>query len=90
MPVSREGSGETQLYFTSCKRDDPDLSVILTPRNSLVVTVKQVLVLEPALQYVVKDAYRDIFVRDGEGFRKLEVGDFCPVLPEEEGLVGLA
>ena len=32
----------------------------------------------------------DIFVRDGEGFRKLEVGDFCPVLPEEEGLVGLA
>ncbi|WP_297612990.1 hypothetical protein [uncultured Sutterella sp.] len=90
MPVTREGSGETQLYFRSTRLDDPAQSSILNPRDSMVVAVKQVLVLEPALQYVLVDAYKDIFVRDGEGFRKLEVGDFCPVLPEEEGPVGLA
>ena len=90
MPVTREGSGETQLYFKSTGRDDPAMSSILNPRDSMVVAVKQVLVLEPALQYVLEDAYKDIFVRDGEGFRKLEDGDFLPILPEEECLVGLA
>lgn len=90
MPVSRHGSGETQLYFTSRKGEDPELSIILNPRDSMVVAVKQVLVLEPALQYVVRDAYEDIFVRDGERFRKLDDDDFRPALPEEEGPVGLA
>ena len=89
MPVTREGSGETQLYFKSTGRDDPAMSSILNPRDSMVVAVKQVLVLEPALQYVLEDAYKDIFVRDGEGFRKLEDGDFLPILPEEECPVGL-
>lgn len=90
MPVTREGSGETQLYFRSTRRDDPAMSSILNPRDSMVVAVKQVLVLEPALQYVLEDAYKDIFVRDGEGFRKLEDGDSLPILPEEECPVGLA
>ena len=61
MPVTREGSGETQLYFKSTGRDDPAMSSILNPRDSMVVAVKQVLVLEPALQYVLEDAYKDIF-----------------------------
>lgn len=90
MPVSRHGSGETQLYFTSRKGEDPELSIIFNPRDSMVVAVKQVLVLEPALQYVMKDAYEDIFVRDGEGFRRLDDHDVFSASQEAVGPVGLA
>lgn len=90
-PMSRKEEERVLLYFSAKPRAEIEGAVNINPKDCLSVCVKQVLVLEPALQYVLKDAHEAEFVRDGEGFRKVESEAYMlPAFFSTEGPVGLA